>query len=45
MELLGNFDGLMTWSGGMLQSYTVEGSGAGALRRNGLPGAIEIAEL
>lgn len=43
-ELLGDFGGLMKWGGGMLQSCTVEGSGVGAVRRNGLPGGMEIVE-
>ncbi len=42
--LLGDFGGIVKWSGGMVQSSTVEGTGVGAVRRNGLPGGMEIVE-
>lgn len=43
-ELLGDFGGVMKWSGPMMQSCQVEGEGVGAVRRIGLTGGMEISE-
>jgi len=43
-ELLRDFGGIAKWSGPMVQSIAVEGSGIGAVRRIGLPGGMSIAE-
>jgi hypothetical protein len=43
-ELLRDFGGIAKWSGPMIQSVAVEGSGIGAVRRIGLPGGMSLAE-
>lgn len=43
-ELLGDFGGVMKWSGPMMQSCKLDGEGVGAVRRIGLTGGMEISE-